>query len=67
MRHWLPVHVYHAASHAEGHVALLESARVAAGRSAMVELVLETPLHPKHGDRLVLRDHALERTIGGGA
>ncbi len=31
---------------------------LAAGQSAMVELVLATPLHPKHGDRLVLRDHA---------
>lgn len=66
VRHWLPVHVYHAASHAEGHVALLESAPVAAGQSAMVELVLATPLQPKYGDRLVLRDHAMERTIGGG-
>ncbi len=66
VRHWLPVHVYHAASHAEGHVALLESAPVAAGQSAMIELVLATPLQPKYGDRLVLRDHAMERTIGGG-
>ena len=32
----------------------------------MVELVLATPLHPKYGDRLVLRDHAMEHTIGGG-
>ncbi len=66
VRHWLPVHVYHAASHAEGHVALLDSAPIAAGQSAMIELVLATPLQPKHGDRLVLRDHAMERTIGGG-
>ena len=66
VRHWLPVHVYHAASHAEGHVALLESAPLTAGQSAMVELVLATPLHPKFGDRLVLRDHAMEHTIGGG-
>jgi selenocysteine-specific elongation factor len=66
VRHWLPIHVYHAASHAEGHVALLDSAPLAAGESALVELVLTTPLHPKHGDRLVLRDHARERTIGGG-
>ena len=66
VRHWLPVHVYHAASHAEGHVALLESAPLTAGQSGMVELVLATPLHPKFGDRLVLRDHAMEHTIGGG-
>ena len=67
VKHWLPIHVYHAASHAEGHVALLDSTRLAAGESALVELVLATPMHPKHGDRLVLRDHARERTIGGGS
>ena len=66
VKHWLPIHAYHAASHAEGHVALLDSTRLTAGQSALVELVLATPLHPKHGDRLVLRDHARERTIGGG-
>ena len=66
LKHWLPVHAYHAASHAEGHVALLDSPRVEPGRSAMVELILDKPLHPKHGDRLVLRDHARERTIAGG-
>ena len=67
VKHWLPIHVYHAASHAEGHIALLDSTRLVAGESAVVELVLATPLHPKHGDRLVLRDHARERTIGGGS
>jgi len=66
VRHWLPVHVYHATSHAEGHVALLASPPLTAGESAMVEVVLATPLHPKFGDRLVLRDHAMEHTIGGG-
>jgi selenocysteine-specific elongation factor len=66
VKHWLPVHVYLAASHTEGHVALLDSARLGAGESALVELVVAAPLHPKHGDRLVLRDHARERTVGGG-
>lgn len=66
LKHWLPVHAYHAASHAEGHVALLDAAPIAPGCEGFVELVLNTPLHPKHGDRLVLRDHALQRTIGGG-
>ena len=65
VKHWLPVHVYHAAGHAEGHVALLES-RPEPGQSALVELVVASPLHPKHGDRLVLRDHAQQLTIGGG-
>ena len=66
VKHWLPVHVYHATSHAEGHVALLDSTRLGAGQTALVELVLHTPLNPKHGDRVLLRDHAREHTIGGG-
>jgi len=67
VKHWLPVHAYHAASHAQGHIALLDSPRIEPGRTALVELVLEAPLHTKHGDRIVLRDHARERTIGGGS
>jgi len=66
VKHWLPVHAYHASSHAEGHVALLASPPVEPGGSAMIELLVDTPLHPKHGDRIVLRDHARSRTIGGG-
>ena len=66
VKHWLPVHAYHAASHAEGRLALLDSPRIEPGRSAMIELVLDVPLHAKHGDKVVLRDHARERTIGGG-
>ena len=65
-KHWLPVHVYLATSHAEGHVALLDSPPLAAGQTGLVELVLTRPLHPKHGDHVVLRDHALQSTIGGG-
>lgn len=66
VRHWLPVHAYLATSHAEGHVALLESTALGRGEHALVELVLDEPLHAKHGDRIVLRDHGLERTVGGG-
>ena len=66
VKHWLPVHAYHATGHAAGHVALLESPPLRASDSALVELEFETALHPKYGDRIVLRDHARERTIGGG-
>ncbi len=66
VKHWLPVHAYLATGHAEGHVALLDSPPLRANDSALVELEFETPLHPKYGDRIVLRDHARERTIGGG-
>ena len=66
VKHWLPVHAYLATGHSEGHVALLDSPPLRANDSALVELEFETPLHPKYGDRIVLRDHARERTIGGG-
>jgi len=66
VRHWLPVHAYHATSHSEAHVALLDSPPIGAGETALVELVLEVPFNAKHGDAIVLRDHGLDATTGGG-
>lgn len=66
VRHWTPVHAYHATSHATAHLALLEGSRLQPGQRALAELVLDTPLLAKRGDRVVLRDHGLERTLGGG-
>jgi selenocysteine-specific elongation factor len=66
IRHWSPVHVYHATSHAAARMALLQGARLQAGERAWVELILDEPLLAKRGDRIVVRDHALERTLGGG-
>ena len=37
-----------------------------AGNDAHVDVLCETPLHVKVGDRVVLRDQDLERTLGGG-
>ncbi len=67
LRHWTPVHVYHATSHTTAHLALLEGNRLAPGQRALAELVLDAPLLAKRGDRLIVRDHGLERTLGGGA
>ncbi len=67
LRHWTPVHVYHATSHTTAHLALLEGGRLAPGQRALAELALDTPLLAKRGDRLIVRDHGLERTLGGGA
>jgi selenocysteine-specific elongation factor len=67
VKHWLPIHAYHATSHAEGHVALLTSPALGTGDRGLVELVLQQPLHPKRGDRIVLRDHGQQRTLGGGS
>lgn len=66
VRHWTPVHVYHATTHATGRLALLAGSRVAPGERARAELVLDAPLLARRGDRLIVRDHALERTLGGG-
>ena len=66
VKHNVSVHVYHATSHAHGRLLLLDSAPVAAGSDAHVDVLCETPLHVKVGDRVVLRDQDLERTLGGG-
>ena len=66
IKHNAPVHVYHATSHAQGRVMLLDSAPVPAGGEALVDVVCQTPLQVKIGDRVVFRDHDLERTLGGG-
>ena len=67
VRHWSPVHVYHATSHATARLALLQGARAQPGQRVWAELVLDEPLLAKRGDRIIVRDHALERTLGGGA
>ncbi len=66
IRHWLPVHVYFATSHTTGHVALLSADRIGPGEEALVELVTSEPLLLRRGDRIVLRDQGLDRTLGGG-
>ena len=66
VRHWAPVHAYVATSRAQGRVALLAGAPIAPGAEAIVDVALERPLHLKAGDRMILRDQDLGRTLGGG-
>lgn len=66
VRHWTPVHVYQATSHTTARLALLEGSRAQPGEAALVHLQLDGPLPARHGDRLVVRDHGLDRTLGGG-
>lgn len=66
VRHWAPVHVYVATSHNQGRVSLLEPSPVEPGATAAVDVVLQEPAHMKVGDRLILRDQDLDRTLGGG-
>ena len=66
VKHNVPIHVYHATSHAQGRLLLLDGAPVDAGGSATVDVLCDAPLQVKVGDRVVFRDHDLERTLGGG-
>ena len=66
LKHWLPVHIYHASSHSTGRLALLDAGKALPGERRTVEIVADEPLSARHGDHLVLRDHGLDRTLGGG-
>lgn len=66
VRHWAPVHAYVATSHAQARVALLEGSPVPPGGRAIVDVVFDEHTHLKVGDRLILRDQDLGRTLGGG-
>lgn len=66
LRHWTPVHIHTAANHINGRVALLEGTSLAPGEQMLAQLVLETPINVCTGDRVVLRDQAATRTLGGG-
>ena len=66
VRHWAPVHVYVATSHNQGRISLLDASPVKPGATAAADVVLQEPAHIKVGDRLILRDQDLDRTLGGG-
>ena len=66
VKHNAPIHVYHATSHTQGRILLLEGSPIRPGTAAVVDLDCREPLQVKVGDRIVVRDHDLERTVGGG-
>ena len=66
IRHWLPIHLYHYASHAQAHISLLESKTILPGTTQLVALISSDNLLTKLGDRVIVRDHHLGQTIGGG-
>ena len=66
VRHRSPVHIYHATSHHLGRVALLESNAADPGSEQLADLLVESEMHVKVGDSLIIRDHDLGRTMGGG-
>ncbi len=66
LTHWAPVHIHTAANHVTGRVAILEGRKIAPGESALVQLVMDQAINLCTGDRVVLRDQAATRTLGGG-
>ncbi|WP_027013701.1 selenocysteine-specific translation elongation factor [Comamonas composti] len=63
---WAPVHLHLGTAHVTAHVALLQDQPLAPGSQAVVQLVLDAPVHTLPGDRLVLRNAQASRTIAGG-
>ncbi len=66
VKHNAPVHIYHATSHSQGRLLLLDSAPLPPAGGATVDIACLDPLHVKVGDRIVVRDQDLGRTLGGG-
>ena len=65
IKHWTPVHIYHATSHSTGRIALLDTRKAMSGGSSRVDLVCDEPLPFRQGDQLILRDQSLDLTLGG--
>ena len=60
------VHLHHGTVDAMARVAVLDATRVEPGGEAMVSFTLDRPLAVARGDRIVIRDAAAHRTVGGG-
>ena len=67
VKHWTPVHVYHATHHCQGRLALAPGQRLEPGQTAQIDLVLDESIYCHRDDRLILRDHGLDTTLGGGS
>ena len=66
LQHWTQLHVFHATTHAIGHLATLGATNIAPGATGLGQLSLTAPAHFCVGDRVILRDHGASRTIGAG-
>ncbi len=60
------VHVHLGTTASPAAVAVLDAGTLAPGGTGLAQLVLPQPLAAWHGDRLILRDAAGQRIIGGG-
>ena len=66
LKHWTAVHVHLGAADILGRVALLDTAEVGAGGTALAEIILERETLAVRGDRFILRDAGAQRTVAGG-
>ncbi|MBN3755266.1 selenocysteine-specific translation elongation factor [Paraburkholderia sp. Tr-20389] len=66
LQHWAPLHVHIGTLHRVAHVALLDGDTLAAGHTARVQLVFDTPVCALPGDRFIVRNAQATRTVGGG-
>lgn len=66
LQQWASVHVHIGTAHHMGHIALLHTTSMAAGESAVVQLVLDTPVFAHAGDRFIIRNPQATHTLGGG-
>ncbi|MBL6958517.1 MAG: selenocysteine-specific translation elongation factor [Rhodospirillales bacterium] len=66
LRHWTPVHLHLGAIEVTARVAVLAGKNIPPGGSGLVQLVLDKPIGALARDKIVLRDHAAQRTLGGG-
>src|SRR5436309_1817269 len=66
LRDGLPVHLHLGTVDAVARAAVLGARAIEPGEAGFVQLDVEQPIAALWGDRVVLRDHASRRTLGGG-
>ncbi len=66
LRTWTPVHVYHATTHTTARLGLLTESTLEPGSTTRADLICDFPLLACSGDRILIRDQGLDRTLGGG-
>jgi selenocysteine-specific elongation factor len=66
LRQGTPVHLHVGAVRVPARIAMLDRESLLPGDRALAQIVLDRPVGALHGDRVVLRDDAARRTIGGG-
>ncbi|WP_386068944.1 selenocysteine-specific translation elongation factor [Tahibacter sp. UC22_41] len=63
---WALLHVHFGTTHRLARVVLLDAERLAPGSRCRVQLVFDTPVCARPGDRYIVRDAQAVHTVGGG-